>query len=62
MALGLRCKQLIDAGRCAWLRQTLAPAAGGSEGAAAAVLRVEYIDAQVSGENTLLLLGQPQHL
>jgi hypothetical protein len=62
--LGLKCKQLIDAGRCAWLQTQLAPLMQqqqheqGAEMRSVHVQRVSYIDESLSGENTLLVLGQ----
>lgn len=61
-ALGIKCKQLLDAGRAAWLQQALAGGAGPSDGAgpecAAArtlVKYVQYVPRHLSGENRMLL-------
>lgn len=71
--LGLKCKQLLDAGRCAWLQKQLAPMlmsqqqqqqrgevseGAGRVGGELQVQRVAYIDPSITGENTLLLLGR----
>jgi hypothetical protein len=65
--VGVRCKQLIDAGRCAWLQAVLVPAMQQQQQPppprqphAAQLLKVQrvaYINSAVTGENTLLLLG-----
>lgn len=69
ISLGLKCKQLLDAGRCAWVQETLLTAiqqqdnhcavqdTGGGPRLGLLVQRVAYIDQSVTGENTLLLLG-----
>lgn len=56
--LGLKCKQLLDLGRVAWLQEQLAPVLQQSlPGAVFQAQRVSYIEEAISGENTLLLLG-----
>jgi tRNA:m4X modification enzyme len=61
VAFGLRCKQLIDAGRAARLAE-LAAAAGAMTPAAQGTVAgsvevVEYIDSRCTGENTALVLA-----
>jgi len=60
-AVGLKCKQLLDMGRCAWLQQQLpglhrAPAAGSNKAAGGVCVRyVQYVPVQLSGENRMIL-------
>ncbi|WIA13914.1 hypothetical protein OEZ85_002485 [Tetradesmus obliquus] len=72
ISFGLKCKQLLDMGRCGWIHSALLPAIQqqqqqqqqqGGEGVAGGdsgldVRPVAYIDASVTGENTLLLVGR----
>lgn len=65
IALGMKCKQLIDMGRCAWIRNNLLPVVrhcqqqhSQLDGCPLCISRVAYVDQSVTGENTLLLLGR----
>jgi hypothetical protein len=60
MALGMACKQLIDAGRCAWLCGQVAAIPTPSHGGVWCVRQASYVPTTLSGENNLILVHTAQ--
>jgi hypothetical protein len=56
MALGMMCKQLIDAGRCAWLCTQVGDVPTPNHRGVWCVRQASYVPSTLSGENNLILV------